>query len=210
MSEPAPETPAVEPAAPAEPAWSGPSQDEWEQTQEQLAQYSQLAQQQQFQQFQQPVPQYQGPNVPDPLSETWGQDFERYVDERLQFVANLEREMQQAQGQEDAMARFDQMQGEGSFNADMAWTVARQIAAAQPPRNDADANRILTEAAAQVRAYERQIGEAYHQQQLEQLQGVAGAPRQVPAGQPGAQTVPVGGYGNVPNAVTSRMFGRRW
>jgi len=203
MSELAPEGAEVEQVeTSAEPAWQGPTQSEWEQTQAQLGQYAELMQQLQ--------PQYaQGPPVPDAFSETYADDLQAYMQAQLAPLQQFVEQQQIAQGEQQAMEMLGEIAArDGEFDKEMAWTVAQNMAATRgAPSNDRESQQLLAEAAKQIREYERRVGEAYHQQQIEQIQAVAGAPRGMPAGQPGAQTVTAGGYGNVPYAVANRFFG---
>jgi hypothetical protein len=118
-------------------------------------------------------------------------------------------QQQIAQGEQQAMEMLGEIAArDGEFDKPMAWTVAQHIAATRgAPSNDRESQQLLADAARQVREYEKRIGEAYHQQQIEQIQTVAGAPRGLPAQVNGAQTVSAGGYGNVPGAVERRFFG---
>jgi hypothetical protein len=123
-------------------------------------------------------------------------------------LAQFVEQQQIAQGEQQAMEMLGEIAGrDGEFDKEMAWTVAQNMAMTRgAPSNERESQQLLAEAAKQVREYERRVGEAYHQQQIEQIQTVAGAPRGMPAGQPGAQTVTAGGYGNVPYAVANRFF----
>jgi len=204
MSDIAPEGAAVEPVeTPAEPAWQGPSQSEWEQAQERLAQFEQAFQ---------PQPSYeqpQGPPVPDPFSETYAQDLQAYTQAQLAPLQQFVEQQQIAQGEQQAMEMLGEIAArEGEFDKQMAWMIARDTAATRgAPSSDRESQQLLAEAARQVREYEKRIGEAYHQAQIEQIQTVAGAPRGLPAQVNGAQTVSAGGYGNIPGAVERRFFG---
>lgn len=194
------ETPA--PEAPAEPAWTGPSQDEWQATQEQLAQYAQMLQ---------PPAQQQNPDQPPPLpedvfSDTYQQDLAAYIDSRVAPFQQFQQQVQLAAAEERAMELLNQQASTvGEFDRGMAMARANQIMY----QNGGTPESALAQAAKETREYEKRVGEQYHQQQIEQIQGVAGAPRHLPPGTPAGQTVPVGSYGNQPNAVTNRLFGRR-
>src|SRR5215831_18634848 len=202
MSEPVPEQPPVEPEAPAEPveeAWSGPSQEEWEQIQAQLQQYAQMLQPQQ--------PQYQPqqPMAPDPFSETFQQDLDAYIGYWMAGSQQLEQEIRLAQAEEFAMEHLDSLaQKSGEFDREAAYARANMILM----QSGGDPMAALDQAARDVREYEQRVGQAFYDRQIEQLQTNAGAPRGMPAGGTGAaQTVPTGGLGNVPNAVTRKFFG---
>jgi len=199
MSEPTPELPA-EQAEAAEDVWSGPSQEEWQETQAQLQQYQQLLQQQQPQEQQ-----YQQPQPPDPFSETFQQDLDAYIGHRMQGAQQLEQEIRLAQAEEFAMERLNALaQQGGEFDRDAAYARANMILMSQ----GGDPLRALDQAAKETREYEQRVGQAFYDSQIEQLQANAGAPRGLPAGATGAvQTVPTGGLGNVPNAVTRKFFG---
>jgi len=201
MSEQTPELPA-EQAEPAEDVWSGPSQEEWQETQAQLQQYQQLLQQQQPSQEQY---QPQQPSAPDPFSETFQQDLDAYIGHRMQGAQQLEQEIRLAQAEEFAMERLDQLaQQGGDFDRDDAYARANMILMSQ----GGDPLRALEQAAKETREYEQRVGQAFYDRQIEQLQTNAQAPRGLPVGSTGAvQTVPTGGLGNVPNAVTRKFFG---
>lgn len=200
MSELEPEQPVEQPVE-AEPGWSGPTQEQWEQTQAQLQQYEQMLQAQQAQQ----QPAYQPQQVQlDPFSETFQQDLDSYLDQRMAGSRQLEQEIRLAQAEEFAMERLEQLaQQGGDFDRDAAYARANMILMQQ----GGDPMRALDQAARDVREYEQRIGQAFYDRQIEQLQTNAGAPRGLPAGSLGAaQTVPTGGLGNVPNAVTRKFF----
>jgi len=198
MTEPVPEQPAVEPEA--APEWSGPTQEEWEQSQAQLQQYEQLLQQQQQPQQFQP----QQPLAPDPFSETFQQDLDAYINHRMAGAQQLEQEIRLAQAEEFAMERLEQLaQQGGEFDRDAAYARANMILMQQ----GGDPMRALDQAAADVREYEQRVGQAFYDRQIEQLQTNAGAPRGLPASGTGAvQTVPTGGLGRDPFAVTRKFF----
>src|SRR5262245_18011167 len=195
-----PEQQVEQPLVETEPAWSGPSQAEWEQTQAQLQQYEQLLQQQppQYQQSQQQV-------QLDPFSETFQSDLDAYLDQRMAGSQQFEQEIRLAQAEEFAMERLEQLaQAGGDFDRDAAYARANMILMQQ----GGDPLRALDQAAKAVREYEQRLGQAFYDRQIEQLQTNAGAPRGLPAGSlRAAQTVPTGGLGNVPNAVTRKFFG---
>ena len=203
MSEAAPEQPAVEPVETSaeEPSWQGPSEEEWNATQAQLAQYAQMLQPQQ------PTYQPQQPMAPDPFSETFQQDLDAYIGYRMAGAQQLEQEIRLAQAEEFAMEHLDTLaQRGGEFDRDAAYARANMILM----QSGGDPMAALDQAAKDVREYEQRVGQAFYDRQIEQLQTNAGAPRGVPAsGLSGAQTVPTGGYGNVPFAVSSRLAGQQ-
>jgi hypothetical protein len=205
MSELAPEGAPVElPPEQEDVGWQAPSQEEWQATQDRLAQVEQvLAPQPTYQ------PQPQGPPIPDPFTETYAQDLQAYTQAQLAPIQQFIEQQQMERGEQQAMEMLGEIGArDGEFDKDMAWVIARDLAATRGvPSNDRESQHPRTEAAKQVREYERRVGEAYHQQQIEQIQTVAGAPRGLPAQVNGAQTVPAGGYGNVPGAVERRFFG---
>src|SRR5215471_942239 len=198
MSELEPEqTPEATPE-PSEPSWQGPSQEEWEQTQAQLQQYAQMLQPQQ--------PQYQPqqPMAPDPFSETFQQELDAYIGYRLAGSQQLEQEIRLAQAEEFAMEHLDQLaQKAGEFDREAAYARANMILM----QSGGDPMAALDQAARDVREYEQRVGQAFYDRQIEQLQTNAGATRGLPPSGSGAQTVPTGGLGNVPNAVTRKFFG---
>jgi hypothetical protein len=204
MSEPLPEQPLVsEPEAPAEEEWSGPSQAEWEATQAQLQQYNQMLQQPQ--QPQPPQYQQQPPAPPDPFEDDFQGRLDAYIDYRMAGAQQLEQEIRLAQAEEFAMTHLNELASSGGeFDRSAAYARANMILIQQ----GGDPVQALDQAAKDVRDYEQRVGQAYYQQQIEQVQTNAGAPRGLPAGTiGGAQTVATGGLGNVPNAVTRKFFG---
>lgn len=204
MSELAPEGAPID-AAPveapsAEPAFTV-SPEEWQATQDRLEQLQQVVQPPAPAWQQQP----QGPPIPDPFAENYAEQFQAYTEAQLAPYREFQQQVAVTQAQEQAFEILDTLATEaGPFDRDMAWARANQIIY----ENGGDARKALEQAAKDVRDYERRVGEAYHQQQIEQLQGLSGARQVLPLRVAGAQTVATGGYGNVPNAVTSRMFGR--
>jgi hypothetical protein len=201
MSDLAPEGAPVEPVVeetPAEQPWT-PDPAEWQATQERLDQIQQVVQ---------PQPQWQppqGPVIPDPWNrpETYEEDFKAYIEYAQAPYAQFQQQLQNAEAEERGMAYLDeQAKAVGEFDRDTAWARANILT-----YQGVEVYKALEQAAKETREYERRVGEAYHQQQIEQIQTVAGAPRTIAAGINGAQTVGVGNYGNVPGAVTARMFG---
>ena len=194
----APEAPAVE-EAPVEQPWA-PDPAEWQATQERLEQLAQVVQPQpQWQ------PQPQGPPIPDPFSENYAEQFQQYTEHLMAPYQQFQQQLQLAEAEERGMEILNEhAQTLGDFDRDMAWARANMLT-----YQGIDVHKALEQAARETREYERRVGEAFHQQQMEQIQTVAGAPRGMPAQVGGSQTVPVGNYGNVPNAVTARMFGNR-
>jgi hypothetical protein len=203
MSEIAPEGAQVEPTElpPEQDVGWMPSQEEWQATQERLQQFEQALTPQQ--------PQYeqQGPPIPDPFSETYSQDLQQFVQAQLEPYAQFQQQLQMQEAEERGMEILNQHASSlGEFDREMAWARANQLVA-QFGSDARAAERALEQAAKDTREYEKRVGEAYHQQQIEQIQTVAGAPRGLPAQVNGAQTVTAGGYGNVPGAVERRFFG---
>lgn len=201
MSEVVPEAAPVE-AAPVEtePAFQV-SPEDWQATQDRLAEIQQVVQ---------PTPQWQpqpqGPPIPDPFADNYEQQFRDWNEAQLAPYREFQQQVALQQAEEQAHGILDQHAATlGEFDRDMAWARANQLMF----ENGGDPNKALEQAAKDVREYERRVGEQYHQQQVEQVQTISGAPRVLQPGAAGAQTIGVGGYGNVPNAVTTRMFGRR-
>jgi hypothetical protein len=181
--------------------WSGPSPEEWQATQERLQQFEQALTPQQ------PSYEQQGPPIPDPFSETYSQDLQQFVQAQLEPYAQFQQQLQMQEAEERGMEILNQHASSlGEFDREMAWARANQLVA-QYGSDARAAERALEQAAKDTREYEKRVGEAYHQQQIEQIQTIAGAPRGIPAQVNGAQTVTAGGYGNVPGAVERRFFG---
>ena len=211
METPAPPAPDPEPE-PIEPEWSGPSRDEWEQAQTLLSEYEQLRQQQY--QAQQPPQQDQVPPIPDP----WAENYQEQVAAREAWLmAPYQQFQQQIEMQQGRDAALSYLEKDAAANGPLTdpgriWDQAQYLVGTgqvQRPQNDHEANKLLTDLARQQREYDKKVGEAYHQQQLEQMQTIQGGQRRLPSPAiPGAaQTVSAGGYGNVPGAVERRFFG---
>lgn len=202
MSEVTPEGAVAEPVeASADEAGFVIDPQEWQQTQEQLQQLSQIVQPPP-QPWQQSQP--QGPPVPDPFAEDYQQQFQTYVEHLTQPLNEWRQQQELSAAQEQAMSTLDHLaETGGPFDRDMAWARANQLVL----ENGGDPNKALEQAAKDTREYERRVGEAYHQQQIAQLQGNAGARGPIPVGIGGTQTVSTGGLGNHPGAVTAKFFG---
>lgn len=222
MSEPAAEPGVVDPAAPepSEPAWQAPSQTEWQDAQDQLAAYEYQLQQMQQPQMQQYPAVQQAPSIPDPGlafedQAEYQRQMEAYLDHRMAPYQQFQQQVALAQAEEEAMSILDGLAEQGDFDRQQAWARANQIVGQirNDPRTahlrpEVAAQRALEQAARDQREFERRVGEAYYQRQLEQIQQAAGQPRgPMGANMNGTQAAVVGGYGNGPNAVTRRMFG---
>src|SRR6516225_4498577 len=151
------------------------------------------------------------PGWQGPTQEEWEQtqqqlqqDLDAYLSYRLQGSQQLEQEIRLAQAEDWAMGHLDELaQKGGEFNRERAYERANIILMQQ----GGDPVRALDQAAREIREYEAGIGQAFYDRQIEQLRTNAGAPRGLPAsGVSGAQTVPTGGLGSGPYAVTRKFF----
>ena len=207
MSDPVPEpgSPPPDPTPPPnppeqQPAWA-PDPDEWQATQQQLQELAQIVQPQ-------PPPWQQAPQappVPDPFADDYAQQMQAYMDHVTAPMRQWQEQQQLSAAQEQAMSTLSQLaEKDGAFDRDMAWARANQLIL----ENGGDPHKALQQAAVDTRAYEQKVRDDAIAAYQQQIQNVAGAPRgQLPVGVGGAQTVPTGGYGNVPNAVTRKIFG---
>lgn len=204
----------VEPAAgAAEPAsWGGPSQDQWEQQQQQLAALSHWAQQRAAleaqQHGQQEIPR------PDPFSETFQEDLDRYIEGRMAPLLSTHEQMELAAGEElahDIIA--DNIAREGDFLDESSKQWAFQLSRAFLPQaiqrfgyTDRAGEAALEMACKSIREWEGKVGASYHERQVNQVRTLTGA-RGEPAGStPAAQIV--GGPFRQGGRVADRFFGR--
>ena len=202
MSDLAPEGAPVEPVAEEAPAaeqpWA-PDPAEWEATQQRLAELQQVVQPQpQWQ------PQPQGPPIPDPFSENYAEQFQQYTEHLMAPYQQFQQQLQLAEAEERGMEILSEhAQTLGEFDRDMAWARANMLT-----YQGVDVHKALEQAAKETREYERRVGEAYHQQQIEQFQGL-GQVRREPgqSGQTGAasQLISVNGPGDE-SAVLHKYF----
>jgi hypothetical protein len=213
MSELAPEAtpdggePAPEGESTGEP-WAGPDQETWEQTQARLDQqqeaidyFTQLAQPQSpFQQQEQGPEQIQL----DPLDDQFQSQLDQYIDQKFSGYA----EYVQAQQYREGSARAeDILADEIAKNGDYLFAESKDKARAlannyigemnqQYPGNQTQAaEAALNKAAADVRAWEASVKEAAIEQYKNELAGLSGARRDIPAGGINGQqfNMPTGG-----------------
>lgn len=208
----------AEPAAPAgeaggEPTtWVGPSQEQWEQQQQQLAALSHWAQQRAALEAQQA----RGQEIPrpDPFSDTFQEDLDRYLESRMAPLLSTHEQMELAAGEElahDIIA--DNIAREGEFLHEGSKQLAFQLSRSFLPQaiqrygyTDRAGEAALEMACKHVRDLESQIGTAYHERQINQLHTLTGA-RGEPAGSTPAAQITGGPYAHG-QRVTDRFFGR--
>lgn len=196
-----PEYVAPEPVE-AEPAWTGPSREEWESV---TGRYDDIAQQLDYI-AQLAQPQQQGPQEIelDPLADDFQARLDAYLDQRLGPVYNATQSWQQAEGTERAKDILtDNISRNGEFLYQGSSERALREAEAYLPEMQAKygatpqaAEAAINAAADAVRQYEKEVGEAYHTRQMNQLRRIGEAPRQ--PGAPAAtatqtHTIPPGG-----------------
>lgn len=223
---PAEQAPLAESAVePQQESWQGPSQDEWndylqfrDQVNQAQAEYEQQLAQQQEQGAQQPAIEW--------LDEDSQAQLDRYLEQRLeQRLGPIQQVIdQQALQEGDQRAQDilnDLVARDGDFLLEGSREKARALANTYFPEmaqrhgygtsmwNPQRAGEAaLEQAAKDVREWEQAVGRAYYEREVNQLRGLAGAPREPGAGSPAAgQSHMVGGLGNRPNAVTSKFFG---
>lgn len=218
-----------DPAPAEQDAWTGPSQQEWndylsfrDQVQTAQQQYEQELAQQQTQ---------QGASI-DWLDEDSQAQLDRYLDQRLQQrlepIQEFQEQVARAEGDQraqdilnDIVARDgdfifndpDSQFGDSKKKArELANNYFPEVAQRHGygtsmwnPTRAAEA--AMEQAVKDVRAWEQAVGKAYYEREVNQLRGLAGAPREPgAAGTGAAQQHLVGGLGNVPGAVTSKFF----
>jgi hypothetical protein len=167
--------PAAEPVEPVEPAWSGPSQDEWQQTQNLIAYVAQALQPQ------------EEPQQVDPFAEDFQQRLDQYLEQRLAPIQQVQQQAQYAQAEEQAMEILSGYAKDDPYLLPDSQEKARALANQYLPQTQQRygygpqaAEAALQMAHTAVRQWENQVGEAYHQRQLEQL-GQLGQVRREPA-----------------------------
>lgn len=178
----APEAPAPEePSATVEEPWSGPAQEDWEATQQAL----QYLVQQVAPPQPQPTYEQSQPIELDPLDPSFQQQLDQYLEQKFAPYSQFQQTQQQQEGEaraKDVLADLSTRDGE--FNTDHAYEVgiARyKEAARQHGASWELLENVLAQTAKDVRAFEEAAGKAYHERQINQVQGLAGA-----RGEPGA------------------------
>lgn len=212
MTELLPEQGDQQPADPQEEAWSGPTREEWEEYRAFKSQVDQAQADYERQQAaqQQPVPL-------DWLDEDSQQQLAQFIDQRLAPLHQFQERAALQEGDERAMAIMDDIvTREGDFLFEESREKARALADTYwpavvqqygPTRQAAET--ALERAAKDVRQWEQQVGKAYYDREVGQLRNLTSARREPgAAGTGAAQQQVVGGLGNVPNAVTSKLFGQ--
>lgn len=207
VAEPAaPEEPAGEPAAPE---WAGPSREDWEASQQSQRELLAWA-----------AEQAQRAGRPEPLTVSpFDDDFmsqlDRYLDQRLAPISQFQQGMEQQQGEDyalDVIADNAAQHGEFYGGDQSNRNVLAQARELLPDaiRRFGDTPKAgefaIEQACKSVREYEEAIGKSYHERQVNQLTGLAGAPRE-PGGAAGAAQITAGPYSQG-QRVTDRFFGR--
>jgi len=206
----------VAPAEPEEPAFSV-SPEDWESMQQlqgyMMEQLGQIAQALQPQQGLQPPPD----SMLSP--EEWQYITAMNQQAIQQAVAPLYQMREQYTQDVGSELARDILSDENSRNGDflfkgsferaleLAEATYLQPAIAQYGENNRAAEQAVAQAAAAVREWETEVGKAYYEREMNQLRGIANAPRQPPAGQNGAvqpHTLP---EGNSLRAVARQHFG---
>lgn len=193
-------TPSAEPAAPAEPEgppeWFTPYAESYDQFRQSADQLAYIAQQ--MEQAQQPQQQY---NV-DPFADDYQQQLDAYVEHRLnERLSRLEQatsHWEQSEGTERARDILaDNISREGEFIFEGSHERALREAEAYLPEmqerygaTPQAAEAAINAAAAATREYERQVGEAFHSRQMNQLKTLNDAPREPGAAVPPAVQTP--------------------
>lgn len=190
---------------PVEPAWSGPSQEEWQQTQQALLYMAQQLQ-----------PQQQEPVI-DQFADNFQEQLDAYLDQRLAPIQTVQQEAIMGRAEEQAMEILTNVAATDPFIYEGSLENARKLAndyIAQTqqqygygPRAAEEALKLAHKA---VREWETKVGEAYHQQQLEQLRGLGQVRREpAAAGMNGqaSQLITTAGPGDE-RAVLAKYFSR--
>lgn len=193
--EPGPLSPdyvAPEPAA--ETAWQGPSQEEWERIASGYEQVSQLPSQlEQIAQMAQPQP--QGIEYPDPFADDYHQQLDAWFERKSAPFMHAQQTWEQNEGTERAKDILnDNVSQAGEFILPGSSDKALRLAEAYLPEMQGRygstaqaAEQAIIAAANEIRDYERQVGEAFHQRQMNQLKRLDDAPRE--PGSPAATAV---------------------
>lgn len=207
----------IEPVAPEEP-WQ-PSREEFEDLVAWRNEVMTAQQQYEAELAQQQEQQQQGAAIEwlDPESQAQlDRYFEQKLEQKIAPIQQYQLERTQAEGYEHALDVIaDIASREGEFLSEKSKDVAFRLARDQfypeavqrfgvTPRANEYA---LEQGVKLVRALEKEAGASYYEREINQLRGLANAPREPgAAGTGAAQQHLVGGLGNVSNAVTNRFF----
>jgi hypothetical protein len=185
----APEEPAAaEPEGP--PEWFSPYQERFDQFTQSAEQLAFVAQQLQAQQ----QPQSREPW--DPFAENAEEGLRNIIREELTPYQYARQTWEQQEGNERARDVLqDNISREGEFILEGSQDRALRLAEAYLPEMQERygataeaAEQAINAAAAETREYERQVGEAYHARQMNQLKTLNDAPREPGAVAPAVQT----------------------
>jgi hypothetical protein len=187
----APAEPAAEPEGP--PEWFAPYQETLQQTtafQEQIAQ-----QLNEIASLANPQTQYQQPSL-DPFADDFQTQLDQYLSQREQRFSHAIESWEQSEGTERARDILsDNISREGEFILEGSTDKALRLAEAYLPEmqqkygaNAQAAEQAINAAANEIRDYERQVGEAFHSRQMNQLKTLNDAPREPGAVAPAVQT----------------------
>jgi hypothetical protein len=197
--EPGPLSPdyqAPEPEPQPEPWYANVTEDDWnrvntiaQQIENAQALYEQQQQQAQFQQQSQAV-------ELDPLADDFQAQLDRYLDQRFAPFQHAQQSWEQSEGAErahDILA--DNQAREGEFllegSSEKALLLAESYLPEMQQRHGVGpqaAEAAINAAASEIRDYERQVGEAYHTRQMNQLKTLNDAPREPGTAAPAVQT----------------------
>ena len=206
-----------------EPEWSGVSQEQWQTVEQGLGRMQEFfdyidSLENQPQPNQQPQ---QEQFVLDPLSDTFQEDLDKYIESRLQPHNEYLEQQSLSEGEQRAMdilADFEASQGDFLIKAEKegdpdSRTMARQIAEAFLPEAQARfgygpkaAEAALERAYTHMKSYEEAVGKAYHERKMNEMGSLAerGRRRELPAaGSQGAQAVNLPEGGNERDLVAS-------
>lgn len=212
MSEQFTETP-VEPEAPLaeEPQqeeWAGPSQEEWAEAREALdlvRQAMQPEQQQYIDPYQQQPYQQQQQQPIDFLADDAQAQLDAYIESKLAPYASYQEQLIMGEAEERAKDIVHSLETEhGEFLDPKLSDLTMQVANQYLPQTQARfgygpraAEAALELAYNEMKAFEQNLGKAYYERQVNEIRGLAQAPR-VPQGATGQQAgqqmvVPEGG-----------------
>ena len=187
-------TPPAEPAAPAEPEgppeWFSPYAERFDQFTQSAEQLAWIAQQ--MEQQQQP----QGQVQLDPFAEDFQTQLDGYIDQRMAPFRRAQETWEQSEGNERARDILsDNVAREGEFILEGSNAKALRLAEAYLPEMQSRygataqaAEEAITAAAREIREYEREVGEAFHSRQMNQLKTLNDAPREPGVAAPAVQT----------------------
>lgn len=188
---------------PAEEVWAGPSQEEWQQTQAALTHIVQSMQQ----------PADAGPAV-DPFADDFQARLDAYLDQKIAPLAQSEEQRALEAAEAQAGEILQGFAADDPFLIEGSLAKARTLANEFLPRTQQQygfgpkaATEALKLAHKAVREWEDQVGKAYYERELAQLQGLGSVRREPqPSGDGAAQQLIVASGPGDEHAVLAKYF----